>query len=104
MQTFGLNYEVKPDCIEEFKKTLADLIAEMKVCDGHVETILFADVTQPNSMMIYSNWDKKAEFAEFVKSDIFQDAITKATDMLESRPSHFAGQNIRLIKSPGATL
>ena len=101
MQTFGLNYEVKLDCVEEFKEILVNLIETMEACDGHVQTILFADVTQPNSMMIYSNWDKKAEFAAFVKSDTFVDAITKATEMLESRPSHFAGQNIRLIKNPG---
>ncbi|MCP4001892.1 MAG: hypothetical protein GY727_13370 [Gammaproteobacteria bacterium] len=101
MQTFGLNYEVKPDRVEDFKKILADLIAEMEACDGHEQTILFADVTQPNLMMIYSNWGKKAEFADFVKSDTFMNAITKATEMLESHPSHFAGQNIRLIKPPG---
>ena len=98
MQTFGLNYDVKPDCTEDFKKTLMQLIETMKGCDGHVETKLFSDVAQPNSMMIYSNWKTKAEFAEFVRSDTFQQALKEAVDMLESKPSHFSGQDIRLIK------
>lgn len=98
MQTFGLNYDVKPERTEEFKKTLMQLIDVMQSCDGHVETKLFSDVAQPNSMMIYSNWKTKAEFADFVRSDTFQQALKEAREMLESRPTHFTGQNIRLIK------
>ena len=98
MQTFGLNYDVKPECIEDFKKTLMQLIDTMQRRDGHVETKLFSDVAQPNSMMIYSNWKTKSEFADFVKSDTFKEALTEAVGMLESTPSHFAGQDIRLIK------
>ena len=98
MQTFGLNYQVKPECAEDFKDTLMQLIDTMKRCDGHIETKLFSDVAQPNSMMIYSNWGTKAEFAEFVRSETFKAAINKAGNMLESTPSHFSGQDIRLIK------
>ena len=98
MQTFGRNYQVKPECAEDFKKTLMKLIDTMKSRNGHIETKLYSDVAQPNSMMIYSNWGTKAEFAEFVRSETFKDAINKAVSMLESTPSHFAGQDIRLIK------
>jgi len=98
MQTFGLNYDVKPDRAEEFKSTLLELIDIMKSCDGHIETRLFSDVAQPNSMMIYSNWKTKAEFASFFRSDTFQNALKEAVTMLESKPTHFAGENIRLIK------
>ena len=94
MQTFGLNYDVKPDRTDEFKKTLMQLIEAMKGHDGHVETKLFSDVAQPNSMMIYSNWKTKAEFAEFVRSGTFQEALNKAREMLESRPTHFYGVRI----------
>ena len=100
MQTFGLNYDVKPECTEDFKKTLMELIEAMQGSDGHIETRLFSDVAQPNSMMIYSNWKTKAEFGDFVRSDTFQEALSEAVAMLESRPTHFAGQNIRLIKPP----
>jgi len=48
--------------------------------------------------MIYSNWETKNKFADFVKSDIFKQALNEAVDMLESKPSHFLGTDIRLIK------
>jgi len=99
MQTFGLNYDVKPECAEEFKNTLLQLIETMKEADGHVETRLFADVVQPNSMIIYSNWKTKAEFADFFRSETFQKAMKDAANMLESKPTHLTGQNVRLIKS-----
>lgn len=98
MQSFGLNYNVKPECTEAFKATLKQLIEVMQGCEGHVETKLFADVMNPNSMMIYSNWETKAEFASFVRSEIFQQALKGAVGMLESTPSHLAGQDVRLIK------
>ena len=41
MQTFGLNYDVKPDRTEEFKETLMQLIEAMKACEGHIETRLY---------------------------------------------------------------
>jgi quinol monooxygenase YgiN len=100
MQTFGLNYDVKPECTEDFKETLMQLFEAMRACEGHVETRLFSDVEEPNYMMIYSNWKTKAEFADFVKSETFQRALKEAVDMLRSTPSHFAGENIRLIKAP----
>ena len=101
MQSFGLNYEVKPDRVEDFKKALMQLIEDMNKHEGHVETRLFADVARPNSMMIYSNWKTKAEFVGFFRSEEFQQALGEAAKMLESRPTHMAGQSIRLIKTPG---
>jgi heme-degrading monooxygenase HmoA len=100
MQSFGLNYDVKPERTEDFKETLMQLIEEMKRCDGHIETRLFSDVAQPNMMMIYSNWKTKAEFGDFVRSDTFKEALENAVAMLESNPTHFTGQDIRLIKRP----
>jgi len=100
MQTFGLNYDVKPGLTEEFVKTLMNLVDAMQSVDGHIETRVFSDVAQPNSIMIYSNWNTKAQFAEFFRSDTFKRAQSDAIEMLEHKPTHFAGQNIRLIKSP----
>ena len=98
MQTFGLNYHVKPEFVDEFGKTMMQLIEVMNHCDGHIETRLYADVAKPNSMMIYSNWRTKAEFTEFFRSDTFRQALAAAVEMLETKPTHFAGQDIRLIK------
>ncbi len=98
MQTFGLNYDVKIGRIEEFQEATRQLIEVMQGCEGHIETRLFSDVAKPNSMMIYSNWKTKAEFGDFIRSDIFRQALDAASDMLENKPTHFASQNIRLIK------
>ena len=101
MQTFGLNYQVKPECVDDFKEALVQLIETMKSYEGHVETKLFVDVTQANSMMIYSDWKTKAEFAAFYRSEAFQKALKDTIGMLESHPTHMAGQDLRLIKNPG---
>jgi len=98
MQTFGLNFDVKPEYAEEFKQTLMQLIDKMKRCDGHVETRLFTEVAQPNSMMMYSNWKTKAEFGDFIRSDSFQKIKNESREMIENRPSDFLGQDVRLIK------
>jgi len=100
MQTFGLNYDVKPGRTEDFKETMLKLITRMQDAEGHVETRLYSDVAQPNSMMIYSNWKTKAQFTDFVRSGAFQKELSDAVAMLENMPTHFAGQNIRLIKPP----
>jgi len=99
MQTFGLNYEVKPARAEDFKRAALELIEAVRAFEGHVETRLFQDAANPNSMMIYSNWKTKAEFSKFIRSEVFKRALDNAVDMLETKPTHFAGQNIRLIKS-----
>jgi heme-degrading monooxygenase HmoA len=100
MQSFGLNYHVKSDLIEEFKETLSELFKEMEASEGHIESTLFADVNEPNSMMIYSNWKTKAEFSEFIRSGTFTEALQKAVSMLETEPEHFMGENVRLLKNP----
>ncbi len=100
MQSFGLNYHVKPELVDEFKATLSDLFKEMEASDGHIKSTLFADVNEPNSMMIYSNWETKAEFTSFVRSGTFTEALQKAVSMLETQPEHFMGENVRLLKNP----
>jgi len=100
MQTFGLNYDVKPECVEDFKQTLMDLIETMKDSEGHVETRLFVDVAKPSSMVINSNWETKADFSNFFRSAAFQQKLKDTVNMLESTPTHLFGQNVRLIKPP----
>lgn len=100
MQTFGLNYDVKPESTEDFKEALMQLIDAMQRVEGHIETRLFSDVAQPNSMMIYSNWETKAEFAKFFRSDTFQQALANTMGMLERTPTQYMGENVRLVKPP----
>jgi chlorite dismutase len=88
MKTFGLNYDVKPDYVDEFKQYTLRVIDAMQGVDGHVETRLYVDAVRPNSMMIYSNWDTVEEFRTFMRSDAFKAAIGETMDMLEGMPSH----------------
>jgi quinol monooxygenase YgiN len=88
MKTFGLNYDIKPEYIEEFKDFSLKVIDLMQAWDGHIETRLFIDAAKPNSMMIYSNWETVDQFKTFMKSDDFKGAIGATYDMLEGMPSH----------------
>lgn len=88
MQTIGMNYDVKPARVEDFKTYTAAVIEAMQAFDGHVETRLYVDAFRPNSMMIYSNWESVEQFQVFMRSDAFKQAIGDTTDMLEGMPSH----------------
>lgn len=88
MKTFGLNYDIKPEYVEEFTNYSLTVIDLMQDWDGHVETRLYIDATKPNSMMIYSNWETVEQFKDFMKSDAFKGAIRSTYDMLEGMPSH----------------
>lgn len=88
MQTIGMNYDIKPERVEEFATYTKAVIEAMQEFDGHVETRLYADVFRPNSMMIYSAWDSVEQFQVFMRSDAFKQAIGETSSMLESMPSH----------------
>lgn len=88
MKTFGLNYDIKPEYVEEFKAFSLNVIELMKQWQGHIETRLYIDAAKPNSMMIYSNWQTVEQFKDFMKSDAFKGAIRSTYDMLEGMPSH----------------
>ena len=87
MQTIGMNYDIKPERVEDFKEHTKAVIEAMQDFDGHVETRLYADAFRPNSMMIYSAWDSVEQFQVFMRSDAFRQAIGEPTDMLEGMPS-----------------
>lgn len=88
MKTFGLNYDIKPEYVEEFTSYSLNVIELMQGWPGHTETRLYIDAAKPNSMMIYSNWETTEQFKDFMKSDDFKGAIRSTYDMLESMPSH----------------
>lgn len=88
MKTFGLNYLIKPESVEDFTKFSLHVIDLMQDWPGHVETILYIDAAKPNSMMMYSNWETVPQFKDFMKSDAFKDAIKSTYDMLAGMPKH----------------
>lgn len=88
MKTFGLNYLVKPEAVQDFTDFALKVIDLMQAWPGHIETILYIDAAKPNSMMIYSNWETVAQFKAFMKSDAFKGAIGATYDMLAGMPKH----------------
>lgn len=88
MITFGLNYDVKPEFREEFERISRETVRAMEGVKGHKETRLYQDVDQPDSYMIYSDWETKADFTAFLRSDVFKQVQTMSRDMLQDRPRH----------------
>lgn len=88
MVTFGLNYDVKPEYVEEFMKISRAALEAMQGVEGHRETRLYQDVDRPNSYLIYSDWETKEAFAAFLRSDAFKQVQGAGREMLENPPRH----------------
>lgn len=88
MVTFGLNYDVKPEYVEEFMKISRAAVAAMQGVEGHKETRLYQDVDRPNSYLIYSDWETKEAFTAFMRSDAFKQVQSAGREMLENPPRH----------------
>ncbi|MBC7475907.1 MAG: antibiotic biosynthesis monooxygenase [Candidatus Sericytochromatia bacterium] len=88
MLTFGLNYDVKPEHVEEFLKITRQVLNAMPSFEGHVHTVMYSDIDKPNSFMIYSEWESNEVFKGFIGSKAFKDVQNMSSDMLENRPRH----------------
>ena len=88
MITFGLNYDVKTECVAEFVEIANKTLSVMDGFDGHVKTVLYSNVQKPNSFMIYSEWQSDEQFRSFVRSDAFKQVQTMSVHTLENRPKH----------------
>lgn len=88
MITFGLNYDVKSEFRDEFLRVTREALGAMDGVQGHRQTRLYEDVDEPNSFMIYSDWETKADFTAFLRSDGFKSVQAAGRDMLQKRPSH----------------
>ena len=86
--TMGMFYQTKPEHLEDFRETFAEvggLIAEM---DGHRETDLFANVEEPNDMFIASHWREQEDAMAFFRADAFAETVDWGRDVLADRPRH----------------
>lgn len=88
MVTFGLNYDVKPGFNEEFERITMETLEAMKNVEGHRETRLYRDVANPNSYLIYSDWDSREAFSAFIRSDAFQRVQSLGREILAKPPRH----------------
>lgn len=88
MVTFGLNYDVKPGREKEFEEVTLKTIEAMQGVQGHRETRLYRDVTEPTSYMIYSDWETREDFMAFIQSEAFKSVQAGGRDMLSEPPRH----------------
>ncbi len=88
MITFGLNYDVKQEGIEEFEKIAQTVLGAMGSFQGHVNTVLYTNVNKTNSYLIYSEWETNEDFKAFMSSQAFKDVQNMSVDLLENRPRH----------------
>lgn len=88
MVTFGLNYDVKPGHGEEFEKVSRAALEAMKGVKGHRETRLYRDVDNPDSYLIYSDWETREDFSAFIRSDVFKQVQTLGREILARPPRH----------------
>lgn len=88
MITFGLNYDVKDAFVPQFLEVARNALALIRTLEGHVRTVLYADVEQPHSFLIYSEWETDEQFREFMKSEAFKNVQNMSRDMLLDRPKH----------------
>ncbi|WP_299237280.1 heme-binding protein [Natronomonas sp.] len=86
--TMGMFYTVDPAYREEFVDTFDDvggLLAEM---DGHLETRLMTNETEPNDMFIASQWRDREDAMAFFRSDAFRETVQWGREVLVDRPRH----------------
>ena len=88
METIGLNYDVRSERRDDFLQYARAILAAMDGFDGHVQTRLYSDDADENSLMIYSEWESVQQFRQFMGSDAFKQVKVDTKDMLTGRPKH----------------
>jgi len=89
MVTIGMNYQVLPQKNEVFERAFNQVLEVMGKMPGHDKSSLYADVKDPNSYLIVSQWNDKQSFDDFVASDQFKKVTNWGKEqVLAGRPSH----------------
>jgi heme-degrading monooxygenase HmoA len=80
---------VIPGKEEEFEKGFLSTLEFLKSQQGHVESHLYHDVASKGSYLILSQWQTKADFDAFLRSDAFKKAVAWGrAEILRGRPRH----------------
>lgn len=89
MVTIGMNYTVIDGKQDAFVNMCMKVIELMTQIEGHRESHLFADVSDPCRFLIVSEWDDEKAFRAFVASDRFARVVDWGkTNILAERPRH----------------
>lgn len=89
MVTIGMNYRVLPGKEDAFVQMFNKVLEVMGAIDGHHHSALYADVNDPSSFLIVSEWTRKDAFDAFTRSDKFASVVTWGREkILAERPRH----------------
>lgn len=89
MVTVGMNYVVLPGKEDVFERAFQHVLEVMKTMEGHSESHLYRDVHAPHSYLIISEWNERAAFDSFVRSEAFAKVVNWGKEqVLASRPKH----------------
>lgn len=96
MVTIGMNYQVLSGKEQVFERAFGSVLEVMRTMPGHTASHLYKDVHQTNSYLIISDWNDKAAFDSFVRSEAFAKVTNWGKEqILAGRPKHqvFAPQS-----------
>lgn len=89
MVTVGMNYQVLPGKNQAFEDVFKAVIEAMKSMPGHTRTNLYRDVFDPQRYLIVSDWNNRAAFDDFLRSEQFRKVANWGKEqILAGRPTH----------------
>lgn len=89
MVTVGMNYTVLPGKEAVFERAFTQVLAVMKEMPGHTESHLYRDVADARAYLIVSEWNDRAQFDAFVRSEQFAKVTNWGKEqILAGRPKH----------------
>lgn len=89
MVTVGMEYRVLPEKQDEFQGVFEEIRALMAKADGHTETRLFREVSDPQTFYILSHWKSEDAYHAFVRGEAFDQVLTgDHGKILAERPHH----------------
>ena len=89
MTTIGMQYDVLPGKEREFEQGFLGVLDHLKKVPGHVDSKLYQDVGSPGSYLIFSQWESKEAFEQFIHSPEFRTTVSWGkAEILRGRPKH----------------
>lgn len=90
MVTVGLYYDVLPGKGPEFRDKFRAVVEAMnRSVAGHKATHLYQRVDDPDSFAIISEWEDRASFLAFVRSEAFREVTAWGREtVLRNAPRH----------------
>lgn len=89
MITVGMNYHVLPGKETMFEDVFRAVLKVMNEMPGHAKSALYRDVNEPGKYLIVSEWNDRAAFDGFIRSERFRGVANWGKEqVLAGRPTH----------------